>query len=78
MDEDEITQEENMEDDAETRAEINQEIANEYGAPKGEEKINQFKITSDAAGLAIAGDPRILNFRVLKIGWQQVMSEHFR
>src|SRR2546428_135271 len=51
MDNQEISQEEKEEndyDDAETRAEINAEIAESYGAPSAEEKINQYKITSDA------------------------------
>jgi len=41
-------QEDNQYDEAEQRAEINAETAEAYGSPTPEEKINQFKIISDA------------------------------
>jgi hypothetical protein len=43
-----IDSEENLENETETRAEINAELAEAYGSPTSEEKINQFKITQDA------------------------------
>ncbi len=44
----EYDEEEAAYDDAEMRAEINQDIVEGYGSPQPEEKINQFKIFNDA------------------------------
>lgn len=40
-------QEDNSYDDAEVRAEVSQEVAEQYGSPQPEEKINQFTILKE-------------------------------